>query len=319
MTRSHLSLFGPRIRLALTVCCLVTTTPVLAAKPTTADVERLIKKGTELRKQGQDQQALPLFQQAYEIARTGRTAAQLGLCEMQLGYFLPSSDHVGEALSAKSDPWVEKYRAILEQTLHQVNGHIAEMIVTGSPAGAEVSIDDRVVGHLPLSAPVRVVEGAAKKVEARANGFVDGTETVDVHGGAQVRVALHLARMASERPQASAASPAATVFGASPKKSSESQSSWTAAQVSGVVLIGAGIAAVVAGVLSLKGADASCGAPVDAVCNQGARSKVPGWSLIGGGAAAGVVGGILMFTAGGTNVAIAPAPRSIFISMRAPL
>src|SRR5262245_24238889 len=100
-----------------------------AGGPTTAEVESLIRKGTELRRQGKDQQALPFFQQAYELARAGRTAAQLGLCEMQLGYFLPASEHLTESLAAKGDPWVSRHRDVLEQSRKQIDSHIADIVV----------------------------------------------------------------------------------------------------------------------------------------------------------------------------------------------
>src|SRR5688500_10991836 len=57
-----------------------------AAVPTR--VEELIRQGVALRRSGQDQAALPLFQKAHEIGHTPRTAAQLGLVEMALGYVL---------------------------------------------------------------------------------------------------------------------------------------------------------------------------------------------------------------------------------------
>ena len=67
---------------------LFVTMPALAAKPTAADAENYIKRGNELRRSGRDQQALPLFEKAYEVAPSPRTAAQLGLCEVVLGYWL---------------------------------------------------------------------------------------------------------------------------------------------------------------------------------------------------------------------------------------
>jgi tetratricopeptide (TPR) repeat protein len=121
----------------------------LAAPATTADVEKLIKKGTDLRKQGQEQAALPLFQKAYELAATPRTAAQLGLCEMQLGYWLAAESHLSEALEGKSD-WIERYRPVLQQSVRQVRKQLGEVFVSGSPADARVSINGRVqAGALP--------------------------------------------------------------------------------------------------------------------------------------------------------------------------
>jgi hypothetical protein len=172
-----------------------------AAGPTTADVEDLIKKGSDLRRQGKDQLAITYYQRAYDISRTARTAAQLGLCEMQLGYFVAASDHIGEALAAPDDPWVEKYRSILQDCLRQASAHVASIAVTGSPAGAEVLVDGKVTGRLPLPAPLRLIAGGDRTIALHADGFEDHSEVVSARGGEQLRVVIHLAQ---SRPSTSA-------------------------------------------------------------------------------------------------------------------
>ncbi|HEY7371522.1 MAG TPA: hypothetical protein VIF57_05035, partial [Polyangia bacterium] len=47
--------------------------------------EALIREGVQLRAHDKAALALPLFEKAYQISRTPRTAAQLGLCELELG------------------------------------------------------------------------------------------------------------------------------------------------------------------------------------------------------------------------------------------
>jgi hypothetical protein len=56
------------------------------ARADAAEVEALIAKGNELRRAGTPGPALPYFQKAYELARTPRTAGQLGLAELAAGY-----------------------------------------------------------------------------------------------------------------------------------------------------------------------------------------------------------------------------------------
>src|SRR5438105_201385 len=52
---------------ALAALIVLSALQAAAAQPTTADVEKLIKHGNELRTDGKDQQALAFFQKAYEI------------------------------------------------------------------------------------------------------------------------------------------------------------------------------------------------------------------------------------------------------------
>ena len=51
----------------------------------TAEAEALIRQGIQLRVKGTPARALPLFEKAYRVSRSPRTAAQLGLVELELG------------------------------------------------------------------------------------------------------------------------------------------------------------------------------------------------------------------------------------------
>ena len=99
------------VRLHVTVAALLSV--LVAARAAhaadeSAKAEQLIQEANELRRQGQDQRAMPLLQQAYELARTARTAAQLGLAEMALGYWVEAEGHLNEALTVSHHPWVDK-------------------------------------------------------------------------------------------------------------------------------------------------------------------------------------------------------------------
>jgi hypothetical protein len=170
-----------------------------AADP--GDVEELIRQGVELRRAKKDQLSLPLFQKAYHLAPTPRTAAQLGLIEMALGYRIDAERHLKEALSSPHDIWVRKNRVKLEESLAKVTSAIGEVTVTGTPVGAEVTVNGNPVGQLPLKTPVRVGEGPTT-IEVGAQGFKTLTRAVAVLGGRheEVNVALEPIPSAPPRP-----------------------------------------------------------------------------------------------------------------------
>ena len=58
-----------------------------------------------------------MFEKAYQISRTPRTAAQLGLCELELGDFVEAERHLNEALAEPEHPWVKKNKATLKKSL----------------------------------------------------------------------------------------------------------------------------------------------------------------------------------------------------------
>jgi hypothetical protein len=146
------------------------------------DAEALIRQGVELRSQKKDERALPLFEKAYQISRTPRTAGQLGLVEMALGYFVDAERYLGEAVASPEHPWVAKNLPTLKAQLATAKSQIGELYVIGEPAGAEVWVNGKQVGKLPLSAPIRLEKGRAE-VQVRAAGYLASSDTVVMVGG----------------------------------------------------------------------------------------------------------------------------------------
>ena len=83
--------------------------------------EALIRQGVEMRRQGDDLKAHGYFQRAYDIARTPRSAAQLGLADLAIHDNLAAEQHLSEAL-ASSDPWVRQNRPVLEKSRENREG-----------------------------------------------------------------------------------------------------------------------------------------------------------------------------------------------------
>jgi len=155
------------------------------------DAEAAIRQGMELRKQGEDARALPYLEKAYQLSRTPRTAAQLGLVQMGLGYWVDAERHLDEALSDPDNYWVAKNRAVLEGARTRVRSMIGLLAITGQPAGAEVLVNGRPVGRLPLAQEVRIGKGPAE-VEVRADGYVTANRSVTVAGGGRQQLSIAL-------------------------------------------------------------------------------------------------------------------------------
>jgi len=170
--------------------------------------EAQIRQGTELRHQNQDARALPYFERAYELSRNPRTAAQLGLVKMALGYCVDAERLLGEALAVPDHPWIERNRETLEGTRVKARQNIGEVAVSGTPAGAEVLINGHSVGSLPLAAPVRLDKGPAE-ILVRAPGHLPITRSLAITAGARehLTVALGPASSLPAPPTPTASSP----------------------------------------------------------------------------------------------------------------
>ena len=112
---------------------------VARADSAASEAENLIRDGVALRRQQRDVQALPKFQKAYDLVRNPRTAGQLGLCELSVGYWIEAEQHLKEALATPAHPWVAKNQESLEASLKRARSNIGEVAITGSPNGAQIS------------------------------------------------------------------------------------------------------------------------------------------------------------------------------------
>ncbi len=200
--------------IALGAAVMVVAIPAPAARAAD-DAEKLIRHGIELRKAHDDEGAARAFQQAYDQVHTPRAAGQLGLAEQALGRWEDAERHVGEALRAGSDPWVGKNRATLDEALGMIEAHLGRVEVLGDPEGAEVSVNGRSVGKLPLAEAVRVSAGQVD-VDLRAPGYVAAQRTLTIVGGQYQRLVLHLAKEAAPEVAAAAAARPAAGEGTAP-------------------------------------------------------------------------------------------------------
>jgi hypothetical protein len=243
-----------------------------------AEVEALIAKGNELRRAGTPGPALPYFQKAYQLARTPRTAGQLGLAELAAGYPVEAAEHLAAALESPKDPSIVKYRQMLADALATARSQIGELAIQGSPAGAEVEVNGRVVGVLPLSSPVKL---AARNTEivVRAPGYSERRQLVPIAGGQRHDLAVNLEKVEkpteptpapvvvpppspAPSPAAASAAPTAVVVDARPADAVDSGSGTRTAAwfVGGGALAVAGTAVVLnlASRSSLSAFNASC-------------------------------------------------------------
>jgi hypothetical protein len=164
------------------------------------DPESLIRQGVALRKRGDDAKALGYFQRAYDIARTPRTAAQLGLVLLALGKYLEAEVRLGQALDV-TDPWVEAHTAALESARATARGQLGKIELVGAPSDATVEATGRPALKLPSDNAIWVSPGMAR-LRIEAPGFEAMTREVSVAQGAKTRVRITMAKLAPEHPPA---------------------------------------------------------------------------------------------------------------------
>ena len=173
-----------------------------------AEAEKLLRRGVELRRARDDEGASREFQKAYDLVRTPRAAAQLGLAKQALGLWEDAERYVGEALRSPEDAWIAKNKTTLDGAMAIIQTHLGRIEVIGDPPGAEVAINGRRIGKLPLAEPIRVSAGQVD-VDVAASGYAPAQRTVTIVGDQYQRVVIHLVKVEAA-PAASMSTPTAT-------------------------------------------------------------------------------------------------------------
>ena len=270
-----------------------------AAEPETAD--QLVAKGVELRKKGDHAGALREFQTAHAKDPSGRTLAQMGIAEATLQRWVDAENHLSQALES-SIPWIEKNRATLEQTLQTVRTHTAEISIYGT-TGATVTVDDKVVGRIPLPTIPRVNDGDVT-VRVESPGHKPFVQTLPAKGGSRLIVTATLEPLAPDPPTLAPVVPLVTSTAAQADTSAGSRPwrRWT-----GIGLLTAGVVAATWGIVWIA---------VDGNGSWGNSERVwdtrtPGWFMLGGAVAASIGGGYLLYSSRHGEVQVAASPAGL--------
>jgi hypothetical protein len=121
---------------------------------------------------------------------------------------------------------------MLASARRRIDAHIGSIEVSGGPPGAQIWLNGRLIGSLPLEETVRI-EGGIYTLEARLPGHYPVTRSVAIAGGSLVRETVRLQRVSA------ASDEAAPVDVARPQRSGSPE--WLTWALAGVT-VGAGAA-----------------------------------------------------------------------------
>jgi hypothetical protein len=283
---------------------------IAVAAPAPADAEALISKGVELRRKGMHAEAYEAFQKAHLADPSPRTLGQLGLAEQTLKKWVDSELHLTQALASPDFPWVARNRKPLEQALAAVKTHVGEVHVNG-PRGARVRFDERDVGTLPLTNPVRVAEGTTTiRVELEAHQPFE--RTLNVPGGGALTLDANLT------PLKPAVAEPLVPTGLSPIGADQPERNAKMKRIAGWSLLGVSAAAIGTGIAFLVvDNDETCTkSSPNAICPRLYDTKLQGWIAVGAGVAAGAAGGFMLWKSSRTEVALTVLPNALVATGR---
>jgi hypothetical protein len=201
------------VRASVSVAVLLACTTVAStARAQAPDPEARIHEAVVMRQHGDDEGALRVLHEVFEQSHSAHAEAQMALAEQALGRWIEADEHLAEAL-ASGDPWVVHHRALLDGAMNTIQSHVGSLDVRGGVPGAEVLINGRNAGTLPLAHPIHVIAGTVT-LAVRAPGYESVDRRVSVTGGTMSRESVDLLALPSSAP-ASSASPAVMITSAS--------------------------------------------------------------------------------------------------------
>lgn len=203
---------SPFLFAALTALGCALITQPLAAQPagdeddayTAPDEEAIeqasvrFRRGVEFYRNGDYQAALVEFQRAYEIAPNYALLYNLGQTSFELKDYptaLASFTRYLEEGGAKIKP---KRRIVVDGEIAKLRNYVARISLTVEE-GAEVVVDDKVIGISPLSEDILVSAGR-RKISVTKAGYAPLQRIIEVAGGETKELELKLSPLQAVPP-----------------------------------------------------------------------------------------------------------------------
>lgn len=157
----------------------------------TEEASQRFRRGALLFRDGAYRAALLEFERAYDLEPQYELLYNIAQARMSLHDSLGATSAFHDYLEQGGAAIEPARRVAVEAELKQLREAIGLISVTVDRAGAEVFVDDKLVGATPLTRSVAVMIGR-HRVRVRAPDGKTAEESVDVSGGDVQRVALAL-------------------------------------------------------------------------------------------------------------------------------
>ena len=226
---------------AVAACVLLANAPRAAHAEEPASLEGLIQDGIRLRRDGEDEKALEVFRQAERLQPSSvRVLLHLATAAQAAGHWVEADTYIRRVFDYRDDPYYRRYESDISTVEQLIASRVGRFQVVGSPPGAEVRLNGRVVGHVPMAEAHRL-EAGNYQLEVVSQGHYALRRSQRVPGGVLTREVVDLG------PETSAAD-SAMVLGEDqgpPRWWEERWVAWSLAGAGAASALTAGIAFVV--------------------------------------------------------------------------
>jgi hypothetical protein len=156
-----------------------------------AEARSRYKAGLTLYEDGAFDAARVQFERAYELNPSYRILYNVGLVRKQLNEFVGALNALERYLAEGGAEVPADRKAEVEKLISQLKGIVGSVNVQVNVPGAEITVDDAVVGVAPLEKPVLVNPGN-RKIGAKAQGKLPDAKVITIASGDKPTVELTL-------------------------------------------------------------------------------------------------------------------------------
>ena len=188
-----------KARSALFALALVGVTAAAGAQPapTPEEVQQAQVRWNEGKAyfdNGNFEAARVAFKQAYTVFPHAAFLQNLGEAELRTGRPVEAARHFTAFLRA-GNSGSPAQRELAKKSLAKASEKLGSIVITTNVDDAEIRVDDELVGRSPLGSMAWFVEPGRHLVTARRDGYLDGSERVEVALGSSKSVFVRVQRV----------------------------------------------------------------------------------------------------------------------------
>jgi tetratricopeptide (TPR) repeat protein len=146
------------------------------------EAKQRFDRGFELYEEGEYSLALIEFNRAYELVPNYRVLYNIGQVCIQLGQYANARRALEEYLAKGGEELADDRRAAVNRDLEMLSHRTAFLTIGANLEGAEVLLDDVLVGKTPLG-PALLVDAGVHRITVRRSGYLPKTINVTLAGG----------------------------------------------------------------------------------------------------------------------------------------
>lgn len=163
-------------------------------------------KGKELFDENDYQAALIEFRRAYEIAPNYVVLYNIGNVYYALQDYPNALTYLERFLTEGGKNIPKQKRAEVERDVEKLRSRVSNLDITVSVEGADISVDDQVVGKSPLPKPILVGPGR-HRISVSKSGYNTMSRSVEVASAEMPKLPFELTEQAQATPEPSPTTP----------------------------------------------------------------------------------------------------------------